>query len=124
MNHLMTLCRELKLDASELKEVEKGSFLLPLSDQLSIEVKSFSPMVFLRAIIAPCPKDRREDLFILIMKANFLGQGTFEAAIGLSPEETDFTLSHFFPEGGDYQTFHRTIEDFANTVEYWRREIK
>lgn len=124
MDHLKKLCSELEVDPSELKEMDKGSFLLSLTNELTIAIKSVSPFIFLHATIAPCWKENREELFTLLMKANFLGQGTFGAAIGLSLEEKHVTLSHSFPEGGEYRAFHDTVEDFVNTIEYWRKEIK
>ena len=57
------------------------------------------------------------------MKANFLGQGTGGARIGVDPDDKFLTLSHGFPYEMNYQLFKESIEDFVNYVVYWREEI-
>lgn len=123
MDHLTKLCQELKIDASELKKSEEGALLLDLNDQLTIGIKFLEPGIFLHANILPCPKEKREDLFMFLMKANYLGQGTFGAAIGLSVDEKLLTLSQAFPYEMNYRAFRGMVEDFANVVDYWRTEI-
>lgn len=123
MDNLTKLCSELKFDPSELQKADDGSVLISLNESLAISVKFLEPGVHLHGVIAPCPKEKREELFMLLMKANFLGQGTFGAAIGLSTDEKSLTLSLAFPYEMNYRTFRGTIEDFANTIDYWRSEI-
>ena len=58
------------------------------------------------------------------MRANFLGQGTGGARIGLDPNEKFLTLSCGFPYEMKYQDFKEKIEDFANYLLCWRAEIE
>lgn len=123
MDYLEKLCGELKIDHSELKKGEAGAFLLPLNEQLTISIKMLEPGLHLHAVIAPCPQEKREELFMYFMKANFLAQGTLGSAIGLSEDEKNLTLSLTFPYEMNYKTFRGDVEDFANIADYWRIEI-
>lgn len=123
MDYLVKMCSELNISESELKKSDAGGYLLPLSDRLSLTIQLLEPGLYLHSMIASCPKEKREELFMLLMKANFLGQGTLGAAIGLSEDEKSLTLSLTFPYEMNYRTFRGKVEDFANIVDYWRDEI-
>jgi hypothetical protein len=123
MDYLSKLCHELKIDPTELKIMENGTSLLSLNDRLAIHIKFLEPGLYLHAVITSCPKEKQEPLFMKLMKANFLGQGTLGAAIGLSADEKNLTLSLVFPYELNYRTFRGTVEDFTNIVDYWRIEL-
>lgn len=123
MEMLTDLCEDLQIDPN-LQKNESGFYLLPLNDSLQISVKSLDPGVFFFSPISPCPEAKREELFILLMKANLFGQGTFGSAIGLEPNQDHLTLSKAMPYEMDYRSFREEVEDFSNIVEYWRVEVK
>jgi len=123
MEYLQTLCEDLNLP-TDLEKTEKGFFLLPLSDSLQLEVKELDPGALFTSPICPCPEIKREELFIKLMKANLFGQGTFGAALGLSPEENLLTLSLAMPYDMNYRLFKESLEDFTNIVDYWREEVE
>ena len=122
MDYLKTLCEDLNIDPS-LEKTESGSYLLPLTNSIQLEVKTLDPGVLFFSPLAACPKIKRELLFIQLMKANLFGQGTLGAAIGLDADENLLTLSSALPYDMDDKAFKEAIEDFANIVEYWREEI-
>lgn len=106
--------------------------LAPLDDQkrrhlklgkLSIALKDLDPGFYYFSQIAPLPQHKREELFIYLMKANFLGQGTGGATLGLMEDESFLTLSLALPYDMNYKAFRETLEDFANFVEYWQKEL-
>jgi len=70
------------------------------------------------------PKENREDLFIYLMKANFLGQGTGGATIGATADDKFLTLSYIMPYEINYQEFRDKVEDFVNYLVYLREEIE
>ena len=122
MKNLQSLCDELEM-IPDFKKTEKGHYLLPLTDTLQIEVRSLNPGAYFTSPIAPCPKPKREELLIQLMKANLFGQGTLGAAIAYQEDENLLTLSSALPYDMDYRTFKEGLEDFANIVEYWREEV-
>ena len=56
------------------------------------------------------------------MKANFLGQGTGGATIGLKEDESFLTLSLSLPYEMNYRAFKDAVEEFVNYLEYWKSE--
>ena len=91
---------------------------------MEIEFRAIDPAgIALRAAVAPCPSQKREDLFIQLMQANFLAQGTGGAAIGLDRNEKNLSLSLKLPYELTYMSFKEHLEIFANYLEYWRSTL-
>ena len=120
-NYLKQLCEELTIPSVPKANEEK---LIPLRiGKESLSLKDLEPGVSLQGSICLCPQQRKELLFIYLMRANLLGQGTGGARIGLDAEEKFLTLSLGLPYEMNYQTFKETIEDFVNYLIYWRNEV-
>ena len=102
---------------------EKKQIHLSLNPTLTLSLQQLDPGILFYSPIGPCPAKKKEELFILLMKANFLGQGTGGAFIGLDPEEKFLTLSLVMPYDMNYKTFKGAVEDFANYADYWREEL-
>ncbi len=119
---LKRLIEELGLQPPPPKD-EKQMVNLSLNPDIAISMKALDPGFFLFSEIGACPQERREELFILLMKANFLGQGTGGSAIALDQEENILTLSHTAAYDMNYEAFKHTIEDFANFITYWREAL-
>ena len=120
---LEQLANELGLLTNPEKD-EQGYFLLEISESTQISVKNTSPGFLLQANIAPIPKAAKEKALEYYMEANFLGQGTGNAVIGLDSEEKLLTLSHSIPYDVDYKIFKEIIEAFANYLNYWQEETQ
>lgn len=120
MNHVKQLCEDLEIDPLTAMTKEEGVFLFPL-DSLKIKIKDLNPGVYFFSPICPCPKEKLEELFIYLMKANLFGQGTFGSVIGL--EEESLTLSLALPYDMNYRDFKETMEDFVNTIDFWKDEV-
>jgi hypothetical protein len=116
------LCGELGIPPN-LKRSEKKSYSFRIADGIEAELRDLEPGLALWGKIAPCPEKRREDLFIYLMRANLLGQGTGGCRIGLDANEKILTLSLGLPYELNYQTFKETVEDFINYLVYWRERI-
>lgn len=117
---LEQLCKELAIDFPKPDEQKK--YPLRLGKEI-IALKDLDPGVALHGQIGPCPLKRREELFIYLMQANLLGQGTGGARIGIDQNEKVLTLSLGLPYEMNYQIFRETVEDFVNYLIYWRGEV-
>jgi hypothetical protein len=73
--------------------------------------------------IGKLPEKNREDFYLLLMRANFLGQGTNGHIIGMDQEEKFLTLSSKISYDITTEEFKELIEDFLNFVDYWRAEL-
>ena len=120
--YLQNLCSDLELPSPAPKDENKQYFLM-LPPQIKVSLKELDPGYYLHATIGPCPTLKKEDLFIFLMKANFLGQGTGGSTIGLSDDENFLTLSLAIPYDMNYKSFRDTIEDFTNYIDYWKDEL-
>lgn len=118
---LHTLTAELEMEAP--KKAEDGLYHLALNPEMTIAVKELDPGIAFWGRIGPCPTVKREELFILLMKANFLGQGTGGGAIALDENENFLTLSLVLPYDMNYKIFKDALEDFTNHLDYWKEEL-
>jgi hypothetical protein len=118
---LEQLCNE--LDINSLPKLnEQKIYPFRLGNEL-VAFKDLKPGMSMQALICPCPEKKKEDLFIFLMRANLLGQGTGGARIGLDQDEKFLTLSLGLPYEMNYQSFKQNIEDFVNYLIYLRDEV-
>jgi hypothetical protein len=119
---LKTLSEELRLNEASILDKQQF-YSIPLNPEMEIKVKELDPGTLFFAKIGTCPKLKREDLFIHLMKANFLGQGTGGSSIGFDENENCLTLSLVLPYDMNYKLFRDALEDFVNYIEYWKTEL-
>jgi len=119
--HLEQLAKDLNLSPTPPADEKKQRHLK--LGKLSITLKDLDPGIYFYSQLAPVPKQKKEELFMLLMKANFLGQGTGGGTLGLMEDESFLTLSLALPYDMNYKAFRELLEDFANFVEYWQKEI-
>ncbi len=119
---LTTLVQDLEIEELPKKE-EGGLYHLQINPEMTITVRELDPGISFFSRIGPCPDVKKEELFITLMKANFLGQGTGGAAIAMDENEKDLTLSSVLPYDMNYKMFKDALEDFANYLDYYREEL-
>ena len=119
---LKTLCAELEIDSLPIKE-EDGSYPFALSPEITIQIKELDPGLSFFSKIAPCPQLKKEELFMYLMKANLLGQGTGGSTLAMDENENFLTLSLVLPYDMNYKMFKDALEDFANYLDFWRNEL-
>ncbi|MEM8727954.1 MAG: type III secretion system chaperone [Chlamydiota bacterium] len=117
------LSSELKLEVVPQKD-RKDLYTLKIGSSPRVSIKELEPGAFFEARIFPIPKqENKEALFIYLMKANLLGQGTGGAVIGIDHSEKFFSLTLTLPFEIDYRIFHDSLEDYLNYIDYWKEEI-
>jgi len=117
------LCTELDIQPIPVMN-EKKFIPFTIAPGIDIEVRDLDPGVSLLSHICPLPDRRREDLFLELMRANFLGQATGNARIGISADEKFLTLSLGMPYEMSYRAFRESFEDFTNFLLHWRGEVE
>ncbi|MCP5469550.1 MAG: type III secretion system chaperone [Chlamydiales bacterium] len=120
--HVDQLRKELGYD-EPLTRQDDGSFFLEFEPGLNISVKANmdgSGMLF--CLLAPLPKENREEFLKACMVGNLFGRETGGAALGVDASQTHLCLSLYLPEGIPYREFHDCFEDFLNYSDAWRRE--
>src|SRR3990167_8525229 len=94
-------------------EGKDKSFLIEINDELSFKIFIFEDIAYLSAIIDSVPIEKKEEVFMYLMRANLLGQGTFESRIGMENDEKVFTLTYQLPSIENFNEFKEKIEDFV-----------
>ncbi|MBI5346866.1 MAG: type III secretion system chaperone [Chlamydiae bacterium] len=118
---LKKLSDDLKI---EVKHQEKDkSYLININPEARVKLWKKEKKIFLKSDLILCPMQKREMLFIELMKANLLGKITGECAIGLDQDEKYLTLSMTLPYEINYSLFKERLEDFVNYLIYWKSEI-
>ncbi len=113
-----------EMEFEQLPQKEEGNvYHVSLNPQLTIRMQQLDPGLSFWARIGPCPTVKREELFMYLMKANFLGQGTGGSSLALDENENFLTLSLVLPYDMNYKMFKDAVEDFANYLDYWREEL-
>lgn len=56
------------------------------------------------------------------MLGNLFGQGTHKAVLGLTEDGNMLTLFKVVEYNIDYKQFRDALEDFINSVDFWREE--
>lgn len=90
---------------------------------IALGVKGLEPGYYFFSNIGPLPTKKREEFLTHAMKANFLGQGTGGASLGLQEDESSLTLSLSLPYEMNYNSFKDSLEEFVNFVDYWKKEL-
>jgi len=120
-NLLEQLCQELGLGA--LPPLDEQKFHHLKISSLDISMTDLDPGFYFSSNIGALPKKKKEEFLMLLMKANFLGQGTGGGALGLKEDESSLTLSLSLPYEMNYKVFKDSLEEFANFIDYWKKEL-
>ena len=102
---------------------ENKLYTLKLHKELIITFRELDPGCTFFATIGTCPINKQEEVFIYLMKANLLGQGTGGSVIGLDRDEKFLTLCLSLPYDMKYKVFKDALEDFTNYLNFWKEEL-
>ena len=111
--------KEMEMEGMMIRD-EQGIYTLPLEEDLEIKISPLGEGFLLNSDLGPFPKNTTESFYMQALMGNLLGQGTRNAVLGISRNENRLTLSQALEYTVDYKEFKEFIEDFINTVDYWR----
>lgn len=121
---MQQLAKELDLDES-MAAAEGGGYTIPLEDDVKINITSASNGNFsFTCALGTCPSSNQEQFFTKALHANLFGQGTHGAKLGLDENGNVLTLSKVMNYNTDYKDFKDALEDFINSVDFWREEAR
>jgi hypothetical protein len=127
LNALMQeLTNEWELEGPLPQEIP-GVYRVPLDEGVSFTISQQSgdarhEGIALISSIAAIPKGREEELYTHALLGNLFGQGTKQAVLGLNDNGSILTLSRFIDYDVNFQAFREIVEDFINTIDFWREE--
>ena len=120
-DHIVQLFKELTLEGGALPK-DLTTISLDV-DGTNVVLTDAQPGLELSATIGDVPAEQTERLFIKLLRANFLGQTTRGACLGIDGEGRHFILSLAIPTVRSYRQFHDAVEDFINVVSFWKQEV-
>lgn len=100
-----------------------GVYAIPLEEGVDIKISSLPEGFFLSCEVIEVPSERLEAFYTEAMLGNLLGQGTKGAVLGLNVQGNLLTLTRVVDYNIDYKDFKELVEDFLNTVDFWRDEV-
>ncbi len=101
-----------------------GDYQLDLLPDFRISIRETPQGVFLSSLLSPVPQEgSKEALYIYLMKANFLWQGTGGGIIGIDSGGNYFIFLQNLPPETNATGLKEAVEDFVNYVSYWKEEI-
>lgn len=123
---MQELSKEWELN-KPLPQETPGVYKVPLDDGVYFLVTSISEGsktgLVLTCNIAAIPKGEEERLYTHALLGNLFGQGTKQAVLGLNESGSLLTLSRYIDYDVSFQDFREIIEDFINTIDFWREEV-
>lgn len=120
---IQNLIKELELEDDLSTEVP-GVYILPFEDNLNITMSEKSSGLTLSCNLGSAKKQNEEDFYTRVMLGNLFGQGTKGSVLGLNDDASQLVLNQFIDYNIEYKDFRDILEDFINTAEYWRLELK
>ena len=120
-DHVVQLFKELNLEGGSLpKDLTTVSLEV---EGTNVSLTDAQPGLELSATIGDIPAERTELLFVKLLRANFLGQATKGACLGIDEEGRHIDISLAVPTIRSYRQFHDVVEDFINAVSFWKQEV-
>lgn len=98
-------------------------FVLKIDPTTSLKIREIPKGFSLESTLCLVPKDLQEELLILLMKANFLGQGTDRGMLAISQNGLDFLYRKNVQESLSRGELKEHIEQFVNYLNYWKSRI-
>lgn len=120
-DHLVKLLKELNVEGGGAISRDLLSLTLEF-EGTSVILTDVPPGLELSAMLGEVPAEHQEALFLKLLRGNFLGQATKRASLGLDEEGKHIIVTTAIPTIRSYREFHDAIEDFINTVAFWKRE--
>lgn len=105
-----------------VKPDEQGVYSIPLEEKVTITAAALPTGFKLSSPIAPSPQKNKEAFYTELLLANLFGQGTHGGSLGISEDGNLLTLSQVVEYSINYKEFRNLLEDFINTVDFWREE--
>lgn len=102
---------------------DDGSYVIDFEPDLHITVtKHIDGSLRLFCLLAPLPKEKREEFLKSCMVGNLFGLETGGTILGVDDSEKNLCLSCCLPGDLKYREFRDALEDFVNYADVWRQD--
>jgi hypothetical protein len=119
-DHLTKLLKELNIEGVTVAR-DSSSFSVTV-DGVPVVLTEAAPGIDLSAALGACSQDVMT--YSKLLRGNFFGKMTRKARLGLDEEGKNVLLLASIPTIRSYREFHDVIEDFVNSVIFWKKQIQ
>ena len=116
------LQKDLELKEPLGREGETGFALL--LDDTTITISEVESGFQLMATLGELPTELPELFYAKMLRGNLFGQATSGAILGLDEMGSKLMLRYYYPQKAAYRDFKEKLEDFINTIDFWKLEAK
>ena len=117
--HISKLMQELQPEEPVSLSSGQTSFGLEVDDT-RITLIDEPPGMRVESTIGQIPTELADRFMAKMLQGNFLGQMTRKSVLGLDEEGKNITLQLHLPVVKNYREFHDQLEDFINTLVFWK----
>lgn len=114
--------RELELKSSLESAKQPGLYVIPISEELQINISEDSNGIHLESRLCPCPNSNQEDFFAHALRGDLFYEGTLGSTIGIDGSGKNVVLNRLIDYDVDYEQFNDIFDDFCNAAEQWVSE--
>jgi hypothetical protein len=120
---MQQLMKEMEIEGSLATEVP-GVYAIPIAESGSLFITSVPRGFTLRCQFAFIKPENEETFYTHALQANLFGEGTEGSILGIDSEGKQLILSREIDYNLEYKEFREIIEDFLNSVDFWREEAQ
>ena len=122
-NHLKQLSSQFSFPINLDKDVE-GCVYMQIDQQTVLALKELSKGFVCKSDVSLLPPGDQEDLLSLLMRANYIGQGTKGGVLALNETAQMIIFISSITHEYNFREFKEKIEEFVNYLNYWKTKIK
>lgn len=93
-------------------------------DTTNVTVSAAPPGFRLSAALGAPPQEESEILYAKLLRGDLFFQATQGAILGLDEAGRQVTLQYLCSEKASYKDFKAAFEDFLNTIDFWKGEMR
>lgn len=101
-----------------------GVYEIPVDEGIDVKIAPIPQGFAVTCSISDVPNQFEEEFYTQALIANLYGKGTEGCVLGLNSEGKGLTLSREIDYNIEYKEFADLIEDFLNSVDFWRQEAQ
>ncbi len=121
-DNVVKFLKELNIEGANALPRELPSISFE-TEGTNVTLTDSPPGMELSANLGELIPERPEEVFSKILLGNFLGIATKHACVGLDESGKQILIQAFIPTVRSYREFRDTVEDFVNTVTFWKKEL-
>ena len=120
--NVLTFLKELNLEGGAALPKELPLFSFEVGG-VSITLTDKAPGLDLSSNLGELNPEKPEEAYTKLLMGNFLGLASKRACLGLDEIGKNLLIQASIPTVRSYREFRDAVEDFVNTIVFWKKEL-